>query len=169
MKSIYAEIEKSSTKKAFLGPQGIELAASKQQFRSLQTTFIKSERTRGAIKSDLEVKWCVVGKDTELGDIYYVDVNDNKQAVYFGVFNEKTDSWESILVSSTLIGFIHCINILNELTAQNEPIFVPNSSLIFDLELLETTGIKLAEISENVDFWKTFFVSYVEWLQDEHI
>lgn len=169
MNNTYSILEKSTIKKAFLGPQGIEIASSKQQFRKLQQSLLKHERLRQAASAESDLSWFVIGKDTELGDLFYVNKHDTEQAVYLGVFNEKLDHWESTLVSTSLVGFVECLALLSQLTEQKEAQFVPTSTSIFDLEKLETMGKELAEISEHVDFWKSFFISYVQWLQDEYV
>lgn len=157
---------------AYLGPQGINLLSDDKPFKQAQVGYsVDKNGANIAANSEgtWQSTWIVIAKDTELADPYYVDLSDKQLAVYTAVFCEEKNQWQSSLVATTLSGFIECIALLYQFTGQKEPQFIPDSSSIFDLERLETCGIQLATISEHTDFWKSFFISYVEWLQDEHV
>jgi hypothetical protein len=163
---------KSAQPEAYLGPQGIKLITDEGAIEKAQIGYSidknganLTSRQPGAWQRH----WLVIAKDTELGDPYYVEVNHAKLPVYTAIFNESTHQWQTTLVATSLTGFIECINLLFHFTEQREPQFIPDSTAIFDLEKLETFGMQLANISENTDFWKSFFIGYVEWLQDEHV
>lgn len=161
-----------SESEAFLGPQGIKLFTDEKIFNQAQVGYsIDKNGANIAANSEgtWQSTWLVIAKDTELADPYYVDLNDKQLAVYTAIFCQDTNQWQSTLVASTLSGFLECISLLYQFTEQTEPQFIPNSNSIFDLEKLEACGIQLATISEHTDFWKSFFISYVEWLQDEHV
>ncbi|MDG1751887.1 MAG: hypothetical protein P8I03_09545 [Thalassotalea sp.] len=166
------ELLKGSQSEAYLGPQGIKLLTNEKDFKQAQVGFSidkNGANISGNSEGTWQRTWVVVAKDTELADPYYVDLNDENLTVYTAIFCEEINQWQSTIVSSTLSGFIECISLLFNFTEQNQPQFIPDSSSIFDLEKLEIFGIQLATISENTDFWKNFFISYVEWLQDEHV
>jgi hypothetical protein len=166
------ELLKPVQSEAYLGPQGVKIFSNDKSFKQAQVGF-SIDKNGANITSNRagawQRTWLVIAKDTELGDPYYVDLNDENLTVYMAVFCESTNQWQSTLVASKLSGFIECISLLYNFTEQNQPQFIPNSSSIFDLEKLETFGIQLATISENMDFWKDFFIGYVDWLQDEHV
>lgn len=157
---------------AYLGPQGFQIPRSKKEFEQGQVGFSVDKsgaNLTGTAKGMWQKSWCVIAKDTELGDPYYIDLLDEKLAVYTAVFNEKTVRWESIFVASSLKGFLECIELLYHFTEQEQPQYLPDSKSIFDLEKLELFGMKLAEVCDNTEFWKRFFIGYVEWLQDENV
>jgi hypothetical protein len=166
------ELLKASQSEAYLGPQGIKTLTDGKSFEQAQVG-LSIDKNGANIAANTagtwQSSWCVIARDTELGDPYYVDLNDEHLTVYTATFCESISQWQSILVASTLSGFLECVALLYKFTEQSQPQFIPDSTSIFDLEKLETFGIQLATISENTDFWKSFFISYVEWLQDEHV
>ncbi|MCO4800074.1 MAG: hypothetical protein KC484_12705 [Colwelliaceae bacterium] len=157
---------------AYLGPQGFQTPRNMKEFEQYQVGFSVDKNganLTGNAKGMWQKSWCVVAKDTELGDPYYIDLVDNELAVFTAVFNEITVQWESFIVASSLKGFLECIELLFHFTEQKEPQYTPSSMSIFDLEKLESFGMKLADICENTEFWKHVFIGYVEWLQDENV
>ena len=164
------KILKQTKSEAYLGPQGFKVLTDKKQLQQAQIGYSIDKNgvnISGDIMGSWQRTWFVVAQDTELGDPYFIDFDDAQLNVYTAVFNEEVNQWQSTLVATSLQGFIECINLLFEFTQQITPQFIPDSTSIVDLEKLEIFGMKLAEISENTDFWKTFFIGYVEWLKDE--
>lgn len=157
---------------AYLGPQGIKLLNDEKSLQQAQVGF-SIDKNGANISGDTvgtwQRSWLIIAKDTELADPYYVDLNDEQLAVSTAVFCQESNQWHSTLVATTLSGFLECISLLYHFTKQEQPQYIPDSNCIFDLEKLETFGIELTTISETIDFWKNIFISYVEWLQDEHV
>lgn len=163
---------KSAQSDAYLGPQGIKFITDERAIQKAQIGYSIDKNGANITSSQQgswQRNWLVIAKDTELADPYFVEVNSTHLPVYTAVFNETTQQWQTTLVATRLTGFIECIDLLFHFTEQSEPKFVPDSTAIFDLEKLETFGMQLAKISENTNFWKGFFISYVEWLQDENV
>ncbi|GAA6204519.1 hypothetical protein [Thalassotalea sp. SU-HH00458] len=162
----------SAQPEAYLGPQGIKLITEERAIKKAQIGY-SIDKNGANIASNQpgswQRHWLVIAKDTELGDPYYVEINNTQLPVYTAIFNETTHQWQTTLVATSLTGFVECIDLLFHFTEQDEPKFVPDSTAIFDLEKLEIFGKQLAHISENTDFWQGFFISYVEWLQDENV
>jgi len=155
---------------AYLGPQGFKVLTNKKELQQAQIGYSVDKNganISGNTIGSWQRNWCVFAIDTELGDPYIIDLDDSMHQVFTAVFNEEVNQWQTTLVASSLKGFIECINLLFEFTLQIKPQYIPDSTSIFDLERLETFGMKLADISENTDFWKTFFIGYIKWLQDE--
>ena len=163
---------KSAQPEAYLGPQGIKLITDESAIEKAQIGYSIDKNGANLTSSQQgawQRHWLVIAKDTELGDPYYVELNNAALPVYTAIFNESTNQWQTTLVATSLAGFIESIDLLFHFTEQREPKFIADSTAIFDLEKLETFGMQLANISENMDFWKGFFISYVEWLQDENV
>jgi hypothetical protein len=161
---------KQAKSEAYLGPQGFKVFVDKKTFKKAQIGYSVDKNGSNITVNKLgswQKSWCVIAQDTELGDPYFIDFDDKQLNVFTAVFNDEVNQWQSTLVATSLQGFIECINLLHEFTQQSKAQLIPDSSSIFDLETLEKFGMQLAEISENTDFWKSFFIGYIHWLHDE--
>ncbi|MEW6992566.1 hypothetical protein AADZ91_18025 [Colwelliaceae bacterium 6441] len=157
---------------AYLGPQGFKILASIKALELGQLGYSLDKNganIAGNTPGSWQKNWYVIAKDTELGDPYYIDQNDEKLPVYTAIYNKENNQWQSTPVSCTLTAFIECIDLLHHFTKQKQPQYIPDSSSIFDLERLENFGMQLAHLSEETAFWQSFFVSYVDWLTDDTV
>jgi hypothetical protein len=165
-------------KEVFFGPQGFSVVAKMAEFKKAQIGYaidkngsslvslenIESESNSGNWCSS----WVVIAKDTELGDPYFVDLNDENLAVYTALA-EEDNQWQLTLVSTSLHGFAQCLTAIHQQCQQKSAMYIPDESCIFDLEVIESFGKSLVEIAQTNDFWQNFFVGYVDWLRDEHV
>jgi hypothetical protein len=164
-------------KEAFFGPQGFNVVARMAEFNKAQVGYsidkngvslVNSDSNNEDMNGNWQSSWFVIATDTELGDPYFIDINDENLAVYTALAEEE-NQWQLTLVSSTLDGFSKCLTAIHQQCEQKFAIYVPDESCIFDLEILETFGKQLVEFSQTNDFWQNFFMGYVDWLRDEHV
>jgi hypothetical protein len=158
-------------KEVFFGPQGFHVVVKTAELNKAQIGYSVDKNGVSLVNREIgnwQSSWIVIAKDTELGDPYFVDLNDEKLAVYTALA-EKENKWEQTLVASTLMGFSQCLSAIHQQCEQKSAMYVPDESCIFDLEILETFGKQLVEFAQTNDFWQNFFVGYVDWLRDEHV
>ena len=157
MKSQLLELfNKLNSKTVFFGPQGFSFADS----LAALDEFEKSYNIDGWKNS-----WVTFCQDTELGDPYFIDTLDSQYPVYTAMHGEG--GWEKELVSSSLEGFIECMNILNNASNQEYAQIIPDESTITDGILLNALKIKLIESSKCKEFWDMFFACYLDWLEED--
>ena len=164
-------------KEVFFGPQGFNVLSRMAEFNKAQigysidkhgVSLVNNDSDNESHSGNWQSSWVVIAKDTELGDPYFVDVTDEKLAVYTALAEEE-NQWQKTLVSSTLEGFSKCLTAIHQQCEQKSAMYIPDESCIFDLEVLENFGMQLVEHSQTNDFWQHFFVGYVDWLRDEHV
>lgn len=158
-------------KEVFFGPQGFRVVSKTAELNKAQIGFSidkSGQSLVGQDKGNWQSSWLVIANDTELGDPYFVDLNDENLAVYTALAEEE-NQWQSTLVSSSLQGFAQCLTAIYLQCQQKSAMYVPDESCIFDLEQLEIFGKSLVEMAQTNDFWQHFFVGYVDWLRDEHV
>jgi len=158
-------------KEAFFGPQGFSVVVKKAEFNKAQIGHSVDKNGQNLVDSAIgnwQDSWVVIAKDTELGDPYFVDINDDNLAVYTALAQEE-NQWEPILVASSLSGFAQCLTLIHQQCQQKSALYLPDETCIFDLEVLETFGKKIVGVAETNDFWQNFFVGYVDWLRDEYV
>jgi len=164
-------------KEVFFGPQGFNVVVKTAELNKAQigysvdkngASLVHSDSDNASKSGNWQSSWVVIAKDTELGDPYFVDLNDEKLAVYTALA-EKENQWQRTVVSSTLEGFAECLTAIYQQCEQKSAMYIPDESCIFDLEVLETFGMQLVELAQTNDFWQNFFVGYVDWLRDEHV
>jgi len=164
-------------KEVFFGPQGFHVMTKTAELNKAQIGYSIDKNGTSLINigSDTENKsgnwqssWVVIAKDTELGDPYFIDMNDEHLAVYTALAEEE-NQWQRTLVSSALEGFSKCLTAIHQQCQQKSAMYLPDENCIFDLEVLETFGKQLVELAQTNDFWQNFFVGYVDWLRDEYV
>jgi len=162
-------------KEVFFGPQGFSVVAKTAELNKAQIGYAIDKNGASLIHSESDTNkgnwcssWIVIAKDTELGDPYFVDLNDENLAVYTALAEEE-NQWQLTLVSSSLDGFAQCLTAIHQQCQQKSAMYVPDDSCIFDLAVIESFGKSLVEIAQTNDFWQNFFVGYVDWLRDEHV
>jgi len=163
-------------KEVFFGPQGFTVVSKTAELNKAQIgysidkngTSLVSLVNNDSKNGNWCSSWIVIAKDTELGDPYFVDLNDKNLAVYTALA-EEDNQWKPTLVSSTLDGFAQCLTAIHQQSQQKSAMYVPDDNCIFDIEVIESFGKSLVEIAQTNDFWQHFFVGYVDWLRDEHV
>ena len=72
-------------KNVFFGPQGFSVASKTAELNKAQIGFSidkKGQNLVGTYKGNWKSSWLVIANDTELGDPYFVDLDDANLAVY---------------------------------------------------------------------------------------
>ena len=158
-------------KEAFFGPQGFHVVVKTAELNKAQIGYSVDKNGVSLVNSEIgnwQSSWVVIAKDTELGDPYFIDMNDDQLAVYTALA-ETENHWELTLVSSSLEGFSKCLTAIHQLCQQKSAMYLPDENCIFDLQVLENFGKQLVELAQTNDFWQNFFVGYVDWLRDEYV
>jgi hypothetical protein len=174
---LLSQLKAFEHKEVFFGPQGFSLVTKTAEFNKAQIGYsidkngkslVNNGNVSESISGNWGRSWVVIAKDTELGDPYFVDLNDENLAVYTALAEEE-NQWQTTLVSSSLHGFAQCLTAIYQQCQQKSAMYVPDENCIFDLEIIENFGKSLVEIAQTNDFWQNFFVGYVDWLRDEHV
>lgn len=152
----------------YFGPQGFLIATTASEVEDAQVGFAvdaDGAALSGEGLAGWQSSWVVIAQDTELGDPYFVDINNDKMAVYTAIYGEA--GWETELVASSLTNFLLCLALLVENSSQQGPQFVPDETSFTDLSQLALLQQRLIETSASETFWKMFFECYLDWLKDE--
>jgi len=155
-------------KEVYFGPQGFLLASNKEELEKAQTGFaIHPDGTDvvGSNEGDWQESWQVIALDTELGDPYFIDINNNNSPVYTAI--QFDGAWETNPVALSLERFINCLTLFIEANNQSSPIFVPDENTVIDKIVLSQLENQLIETSNCEDFWQQFFECYFDWLNEE--
>lgn len=165
--NILQKLSSLNKDKVFFGPQGFALAKTKQALENAQHGF--STYPNGNFMPSLDTgswqsNWLVIATDTELGDPYFVDTENEKQAVYTAMLS--ADGWQAEQVSTSLNSFIICMKVLAESNTQVNAAIIPNENTLFDTEQLTILKDKLIKLSSCENFWTLFFNCYYDWLED---
>ena len=158
-------------KEVFFGPQGFSVITKTAVLKKAQIGYAIDKKGASLVNSDVgnwQSSWFVISTDTELGDPYFIDFNDEHLAVYTAVAEEE-NQWQTTLVSASLDGFEKCLTAIYQQCEQKSAMYLPDDNCIFDLQVLESFGKQLVEFSQTNDFWQYFFIGYVDWLRDEHV
>ncbi|MFT5757591.1 MAG: hypothetical protein ACI9LM_002327 [Alteromonadaceae bacterium] len=162
------KLETLGKKEVYFGPQGFLFTSSEEELEKAQTGFaIHPDGTNvvGENKGDWQKNWQVIALDTELGDPYFIDLNDDNSPVYTAI--QFDGVWEENPVASSLADFISCLTLFIKANNQASPIFVPDENTVVDKIVLAQLQSQLIEISRCKDFWEQFFECYVDWLNVE--
>lgn len=152
----------------FFGPQGFLIADTEQKLDEAQLGFSKDDTgadLSGSNVGDWQPSWCVIARDTELGDPYFVDTRENEFPVYTAFLGES--GWEAEPVSKSLTGFVKSMNLLYNNGKQTQAQFFPDESAITEQTQLDELLAQLCESSQLQSFWQLFFRCYQDWLVEE--
>ena len=152
----------------YFGPQGFLLTSSEEELEKAQIGFaIHPDGTNvvGNNQGDWQGNWQVIALDTELGDPYFIDLNDDNSPVYTAI--QIDGAWETNPVAQSLERFISCLILFIKANDQASPIFVPDEHTVIDKIVLSQLENQLIEASSCKDFWEQFFECYFDWLNDE--
>ena len=155
------------TDKVFFGPQGFELALTESALMCAQHGFsLKPDNTPlpSEEAANWQGNWIVFATDTELGDPYFVDVEQEKSPVYTAMITD--DGWQAEIVASSLQQFLQCLQLLNKTSPQQAAQFIPEQSTITDKAQLTQLKNKLIKLADHENFWTMFFDCYLDWLED---
>ena len=155
-------------KEVYFGPQGFLLTSSEEELEKAQIGFaIHPDGTNvvGNNQGDWQGNWQVIALDTELGDPYFIDLNDDNSPVYTAI--QIDGAWETNPVAQSLERFISCLILFIKANDQASPIFVPDEHTVIDKIVLSQLENQLIEASSCKDFLEQFFECYFDWLNDE--
>jgi hypothetical protein len=157
-----------SKNEVYFGPQGFVVFSSENELKQGQVGFSIDEHDAtlaGSSEGEWKIEWIVIASDTELGDPYFVDINDPSLAVYTAVQGES--SWEIEKVAMSLDAFFQCLALLSDLSAQESPQFVPDHTSFTDSTQLQELKNQLIMISSCDEFWTMFMACYLDWLTED--
>jgi hypothetical protein len=155
-------------KEVYFGPQGFLFASNEEDLEKAQTGFaIHPDGTNmvGTNPGDWQKNWQVIALDTELGDPYFIDLNDANSPVYTAI--QIDGAWEENPVACSLDAFINCLTLFINANNQASPTFVPDDKTVLDKIVLSQLENQLIERSNCKDFWEQFFECYMDWLNEE--
>ncbi|WP_085297066.1 hypothetical protein [Cognaticolwellia mytili] len=167
-KELVSVLNKLSNQAIFFGPQGFMIVDTPAGLEEAQYGFGKDEAGNdlsGSNTGDWQASWLIIARDTELGDPYFIDASQAEYPVYTAFLGES--GWEVELVATSLLGFIHCMNLLHSNGEQAEAQFVPDDNTIVDEAVLASLQKELSECAGNQSFWKMFFNCYQDWLLED--
>jgi len=153
--------------KVFFGPQGFELALTETDLRNAQHGFsMKPDNTPlpSEEAANWQGNWVVIASDTELGDPYFIDVEQPKSPVFTAMITDN--GWQAEPVAGSLSQFIQCLQLLNTASHQHDVQFIPEDSTLTDKSQLTLLKNKLIKLSGNKNFWTLFFDCYLDWLEE---
>lgn len=110
--------------------------------------------------------WYVVGRDTVVGDPFFVDLNAENLPVYTAMHG--TGSWEPSLVSSSLAGFMSALAYLQGKSGQDADLVEPDENTISDKKELKKIYRHLISLcgEEASFFWECFIEQHQDWLAE---
>ena len=161
-------LHKSNDIEFYFGPQGFALAESVDALLQSQVGYSidpLGAPITGEAEGDWRNEWVVIGKDTELGDPYFLDISQQALPVYTAFPTES--GWEIEAVAKSLNSFLGCLSQLKNTGRQTQAIFVPDVQSITSSEALTELKATLITCSECPAFWTKFMDSYIDWLEDE--
>jgi hypothetical protein len=167
-KELVSILNKLDNQAVFFGPQGFMIANTLKALAEAQFGFGKDEAGNdlsGSNAGDWQSSWLIIARDTELGDPYFIDASQTEYPVYTAFLSES--GWEVELVATSLIGFVHCMNLLHSNGKQAEAQFVPDENTLVDEAALTALLQTLSEHAENQPFWQMFFNCYQDWLLED--
>ncbi|WP_286266772.1 SMI1/KNR4 family protein [Thalassotalea atypica] len=165
---LLALLNQTGQKNIFFGPQGFELLINEDEVARGQIGYgldAQGQSLSGESEGDWQYSWLVIAKDTELGDVYFIDLNDDDCPVFTAFKGE--DTWEIEQVATSLAEFIACLQVLFDHGQQRSAMFVVESSTIVDPILIKKLQASLIEASQCPAFWTQFINGYTAWLSDE--
>ena len=165
---LFSILSQVKNKETYFGPQGFVIATTESGLETAQHGYgvhPNGSNLTGSNAGDWKNSWIVFARDTELGDPYFVDTNDEQLPVYTAIQVEGL--WQAEPVASSLDGFLVCLTLLSKHGEQEIAQFVPDETTIVDKIALEQLNARLAKASGCPDFWALFFECYFDWLEDD--
>jgi len=155
-------------KEVYFGPQGFLFTSNEEELEKAQVGFSihpDGSNLIGRNQGEWQESWQVIALDTELGDPYFIDLNNENSPVYTAI--QIDGFWETNTVANSLENFINCLALFIKANNQSNPIFVPDENTIIDKIFLSQLENQLVGTSNCKDFWEQFFECYFDWLNEE--
>lgn len=108
--------------------------------------------------------WYYIGRDTLVGDPFFVDTNSESLPVYTAMHGQG--GWDPELVSESLAGFLTSLKYLKEKSKQEVDLIEPDENTISgDNELEDIHKHVLSLCGENSSFfWECFIEQHQDWI-----
>jgi len=152
----------------FFGPQGFKHMTTEDELQKAQLGFGMNELGQAISNTDhgcWQASWLVFARDTELGDPYFVDIQQVELPVYTGFLADE--GWELAQVATTLSGYVCCMQLLFDHGGQTQAQFYPDQTSVKDDSVIAQLEQKLIELSGYQHFWQLFIQCYRDWLIEE--
>lgn len=170
---IISNLEALANHEVFFGPQGfnhvnseVELNKAQRGFGVIGTNPVDAnENSLPVEQGSWQASWQVFARDTEMGDPYFVDINQLDLPVYTGFLGDQ--GWEIEQVATSLTAYVACINLLFNHGKQTQAQFFPDNSSVTDENILATLEQQLLEASSCQHFWQFFIGCYRDWLTED--
>jgi hypothetical protein len=152
----------------YFGSAGFALD-SRESFDAAQVGYrVHSDGTdlTGANAGDWRDTWYVIGRDTTVGDPFFVDLSSDKLPVYTAMHG--TGSWDPELVSATFSGFLAGLELLQNSSGQDMDLVDPDETTIRDDAELEDIRTQILSVcgEDSAFFWECFFEQHQEWIAE---
>ena len=166
MQEIIEVIKSKNFKEVFFGSNGFSIVdeASINNLQLGYSVHPEGSDLSGSNEGDWQKSWIVIGTDTEVGDPFFVDINDPLLPVYTAMHG--MGEWGEELVSKSLLSFLELLSYLNGISKQDYAQIDPDENTITDSKQLASIKSKLQEISGEKDYWENFIEQYQEWVEE---
>lgn len=120
----------------------------------------------GDDSGDWKSTWYVIGRDTTVGDPFFVDLSSDDLPVYTAMHG--TGRWDPDQVSDTFAGFLSSLQFLQDKCNQDSDLLDPDENTIRDEEELEAIHRHILSLCSegSAFFWECFFEQHQEWLAE---
>lgn len=140
---------------------------SKQTFEEAQLgyrTHPNGNELTGSREGDWKTSWFVIGRDTVVGDPFFVDLGSENLPVYTAMHG--AGSWDPTLVSRSVSGFISSIEYLKKKSNQDTELVEPDENTIRDeIELGKLYTHLISLCGEDASFfWECFIEQHKDWI-----
>lgn len=129
-------------------------------------THLNGEDLIGSGAGDWQQTWYVIGRDTIVGDPFFVDLGSEGLAVYTAIHG--TGSWEPDLVSTSLEGYISAVQFLQQKSGQDSDLIEPDENTIRDEKALAAILSRLIALcgQDAHSFWENFIEFHQDWIEE---
>ncbi len=118
----------------------------------------------GSKTGDWQKEWVVFGRETTLGEPFFVDTAQESLPVYTAMHG--MGSWEPSQVSPGLSGFLSSLAHLKQVSPVGYSRIDPDETTITNRDELEALQQKLNELNNEEYFWSEFIERHLEWLDE---
>lgn len=164
MHEIIKAIKSKNLKEVFFGSSGFSIA-DEDSIKDLQLGYSvhpDGSDLSGSNEGDWQKSWIVIGADTEIGDPFFVDVNEPSLPVYTAMHG--MGEWNAEMVSSSLSSFLETLVYLHGISKQDFARIEPSEDTITDPHRLAVIKERLQKISGEEYYWQNFIEQYQEWV-----
>lgn len=118
----------------------------------------------GTKEGDWLPTWYTIGRDTTVGDPFFVDTSRADYPVYTAMHGQG--EWSPVLVSSSLHDFIASLKFIKDKSNQSEELIEPNDSTITDEDELDEIKSHLVSLcgNESDEFWDMIIEQHQDWI-----